>query len=56
VPLSPGDVITLDKLTGKIFETTYIPVRESNSILGKKTIASIDQGMPIRYEELSGPG
>jgi len=55
VPLSPGEEITLDKLTGKIFETTYIPVRESNSILGQKTIASIEQGMPIRYEQLSGP-
>ncbi|MGO8374043.1 N-acylneuraminate-9-phosphate synthase, partial [Rhizobium ruizarguesonis] len=30
-----GEELTLDKLSGRIFNTHYIPVRESNKVLGK---------------------
>jgi len=55
VPIRAGDEITLDKLTGKIFGATYIPVRESHSILGKKAMTEIDEGMPILHGHLSDP-
>ncbi|MCP9916798.1 N-acetylneuraminate synthase family protein [Cyanobium sp. ATX 6F1] len=53
VPLNPGDQITLEKVTGKIFDKTHIPVRESNTMLGRRVIHKIDEGMPIRHEDLA---
>lgn len=48
-----GQELTLDNLSGRIFREQYIPVRESNRILGKKTKREIPQGTPIRMEDLA---
>ena len=50
--ISLGDTITLDNLTGRIFVAEYIPVRESNQLIGRVTKRSITQGEPIRFTDL----
>lgn len=54
VDIKAGDRITLAHLSGRIFNTQYIPVRESNQVIG--TIAKVDiaQGEPIHYASLEG--
>jgi sialic acid synthase len=50
--LNSGDRLTLENLSGKIFGEQYIPVRETNEILGKKLNKNIKQGELIKYEDL----
>jgi sialic acid synthase len=50
--ISPGDTITLDNLTGRIFDAEYVPVRESNQIIGRIVKRSITQGEPIQLTDL----
>jgi len=50
--ISLGDTITLDNLTGRIFDTEYIPVRESNQLMGRTTKRSIAQGEPVQFADL----
>jgi sialic acid synthase len=50
--ISIGDTITLDNLTGRIFDAEYIPVRESNQLIGRITKRSIAQGEPIQFTDL----
>jgi sialic acid synthase len=45
--LKSGDILSLDNLSGKIFEKQYTPVRESNSFIGKKINRDISKGQPI---------
>ena len=45
--LKSGDILTLDNLSGKIFEKQYTPVRESNYFIGKKIKKDISKGDPI---------
>lgn len=45
--ISKGEKLTLDNLSGKIFNETYIPVRESNLVIGKYSNSSIKKGNPI---------
>ena len=45
--LKSGDILTLDNLSGKIFEKQYTPVRESNCFIGKKIKKDISKGDPI---------
>jgi sialic acid synthase len=45
--LKSGDILTLDNLSGKIFEKQYTPVRESNFFIGKKIKKDISKGDPI---------
>ena len=45
--LEPGDTFTLDNLSGKIFQETFIPVRESNKVIGLQAKEAIKKGMPI---------
>jgi sialic acid synthase len=52
VTLQPGQEITLENITGRIYEKIHIPVRESNSILGKKVSQLIPEGTPINYADL----
>lgn len=52
VDLNSGDILTLDNLSGKIFTKQFIPVRESNDIIGKKMKKSISKGDPILPEDL----
>ena len=50
--IAPGDTITLDNLTGRIFDAEYVPVRESNQIIGRIAKRSITQGEPIQLTDL----
>ena len=49
--LHANSKITLNDLSGKIFQETYIPVRESKDILGKKLVRDIKKGMPIKIDD-----
>ncbi len=44
-----GEILTLDNLSGKIFEKQYIPVRQSNEVIGKIVSISIKKGDPIEF-------
>tara|TARA_B100000123_G_scaffold237671_1_gene189547 strand:- start:398 stop:1435 length:1038 start_codon:yes stop_codon:yes gene_type:complete len=50
--LKKGDVIAIDDLSGKIFNETYIPVRESNNVIGKKVSKDFAAGEIIKHEDL----
>lgn len=52
VDIQAGDLITLDSLSGRIFNTQYIPVRESNRVIGKIAKRNIAKGEPILPEDL----
>ena len=47
-----GEKITLENLSGRIFNTQYIPVRESNMVIGKIAKRKILKGEPLNYELL----
>lgn len=47
IDLKRGDTLTIDNLSGKIFDKQYIPVRESNTIIGHKINCDIKKGDPI---------
>ena len=51
--LSAGEVLSLNNLSGKIFKNSFIPVRESNSVIGKKLLKSVSKGDPILYEHIT---
>ena len=40
-------IIKIDDLTGIIFQKNYIPVRDSNKVIGKKTLKNLYPGEPI---------
>ncbi len=50
--LSKGTMLTIDNLSGKIFNTQYIPVRESNQVIGKILNRDIKAGEPINFNDL----
>ena len=52
--LNIGDTLTLDNLSGRIFNEQYIPVRESNRILGKTLNRDIKKGEAIFYDDILG--
>lgn len=52
VDIKAGEKITLDHLSGRIFNTQYIPVRESNQVLGRLAKRDIAKGEPIQYTNL----
>lgn len=52
VDIRAGETITLDSLSGRIFGTQYIPVRESNQVIGRVVKKNISQGDPIQYADL----
>lgn len=45
--IEAGEELTLENLSGKIFQSTYIPVRESFRLIGKKALSDIKSGQPI---------
>lgn len=49
-----GETIKLDNLSGRIFSTQYIPVRESNRVIGSVAKRDIAQGEPIHYADIEG--
>lgn len=52
VDIQAGDTITMGMLSGKIFGTQIIPVRESNRVINKLAKRSIAKGEPIQYADL----
>jgi N-acetylneuraminate synthase/sialic acid synthase len=50
--ISQGEILTLDNLSGKIFEKQFIPVRQSNEVIGRMTLTAIKQGDPIDFNNL----
>lgn len=47
-----GEKVTLDNLSGRIFKRQYIPVRESNNVLGRRVTRNVHQGEALTYEDL----
>lgn len=47
-----GERIDLDALSGRIFRTQYIPVRESNRVIGRVAKRAIAKGEAIQYTDL----
>jgi len=46
-----GETISLDFLSGRIFRTQYIPVRESCRVIGQVARRDIGQGEPLEYAD-----
>ncbi|WP_441280339.1 N-acetylneuraminate synthase family protein [Tardiphaga sp. 862_B3_N1_1] len=53
VDLKAGDELTLDVLSGRIFETQHVPVRESNKVVGAKLKRDIAKGEPIQLSDIA---
>ena len=49
--LSKGTMLTIDNLSGKIFSTQFIPVRESNQVIGRILNSDIKSGEPINFSD-----
>lgn len=52
--LKAGDTLSLENLSGRIFNEQIIPVRESNRVIGKVLKRDIKKGDPIFYEDIIG--
>jgi sialic acid synthase len=52
--IQAGTSISIDHLSGRIFRTQYIPVRESNRVIGRRARRNIGKGEPIQYPDLEG--
>lgn len=50
--IKAGEKITLNHLSGRIFNNQHIPVRESNQVIGRIAKHDIAQGEPIQYNDL----
>lgn len=50
--IEAGEVITIDNISGRIFNKQYIPVRESNTVIGKTAKSIIRKGTPIEFDNL----
>lgn len=50
--IQQGELLTLDNLTGRIFNQTIIPVRESSSVIGKTALKFIKAGDPITFNDI----
>jgi sialic acid synthase len=52
--IKAGEKITIDHLSGRIFDITHIPVRESNQVIGRIASRDIIKGEAINYNDLIG--
>jgi len=50
--IKAGDKITLESLSGRIFKAQYIPVRESNKVLGRIAKRDISKDEPILFDDI----
>lgn len=50
--IKAGEVVSLEALSGRIFHTQYIPVRESNQVIGRVAKRDIAPGEAIQYSDL----
>ena len=48
-----GEAITVEMLSARIFSSQFIPVRESNRVIGRRTRRKIGKGDPLSYEDLA---
>jgi len=48
-----GEVITLEHLSGRIYSTQFIPVRESNKVIGKIATRNILKDELINFNDIS---
>lgn len=53
VDIREGEKFTLENLSGRIFNTQYIPVRESNRVIGRVSRRDISKGEPICHSDVS---
>lgn len=53
--ISKGSIITINDLSGRIFQGSYIPVRESAKVIGSKAMRDIEVGQPIQYSDIETP-
>lgn len=51
--IAAGELLTLDNLSGRIFDKQYIPVRQSNEIIGKKLTRSYQVGEAISFDDIA---
>jgi sialic acid synthase len=51
VEVKAGEKFTLDSLSGKIFKQQFIPVRESNKVIGQIASRDIAKGEPLKYSD-----
>ena len=51
VDLRFGDLLTIDNLTGKIFNKTYIPVRKSFEVIGRILKVDVQAGVPLDWSQ-----
>jgi len=54
IDIKAGDQLTLANLSGRIFNAQYIPVRESNRVIGSRALRDIAKGDPINYADIEG--
>jgi sialic acid synthase len=54
VDIKSGEELTLNNLSGRIFPVQYIPVRESNRVIGGVARCDIAKGEPIHYTKVAG--
>ena len=52
IDIKQGSKITMDHLSGRIFRSQYMPVRESNRVIGATARRDINQGEIIQYEDI----
>jgi N-acetylneuraminate synthase/sialic acid synthase len=50
--IKEGEILSLDKLSGRIFSTQHIPVRDSGQIVGRIAKVNISKGEPVLYSDL----
>tara|TARA_Y200000002_G_scaffold364113_1_gene352834 strand:- start:2880 stop:3917 length:1038 start_codon:yes stop_codon:yes gene_type:complete len=50
--IKPGSVIQSDDLSGRIFNENFVPVRESNKVIGRIVINEINKGEPVLFANL----
>lgn len=50
--IRPGEKFSLANLSGRIFNTQYIPVRESNKVVGRVARRHFAKGDPIQYVDI----
>jgi N-acetylneuraminate synthase/sialic acid synthase len=50
--ISAGEFLTLENLSGKIFEKQFVPVRQSNEVIGKKLKKSYKAGEAINFDDI----
>ena len=50
--IKSGEIFTLENLSGKIFKETFIPVRDSYKLIGKKATRNISQYEAIMMDDI----